>query len=87
MPGPYGPLFEFLTTRFADRVVLTLKEIEDVLGFALPPAARTEAAWWTTSDSVANEHAGSWTRANRTATPNMRAMTVLFERSAFSRVR
>src|SRR5689334_22596148 len=57
MLGGYNPLFVFLNTRFADRVVLTFKEIEDLLGFTLPTAARTEAGWWTTSDSVVDVHA------------------------------
>ena len=40
MPGAYRPLYEFLNSRFADRVVMTFGQIEDVLGFAMPPAAR-----------------------------------------------
>ena len=81
MLGGYSPLFEFLNTRFADRVVLTFKEIEDLLGFTLPSAARTEAGWWTTSDSVVDVHAHSWIQARRIASPNLRARTVLFERA------
>lgn len=80
MTGPYGPLFEFLNSRFADRVVMRFNEIEDLLGFALPSAARTEAGWWTNPESVDGVHRLSWTTAKRTASPNLRAMSVLFER-------
>ena len=47
MSGPYLLLYTYLDTRFADTVVLTFAQIEDVLGFALPAQARLQAAWWT----------------------------------------
>ena len=37
--GRYGRLRDYLEDRHADRVVLTFKEIEDLLGFALPEDA------------------------------------------------
>ena len=74
------PLFEYLRNRFADRVVLTFSEIEDLLGVALPASARTDAGWWTAPQSVGAPQR-PWTMANRSASPNLRAMSVLFERA------
>ena len=47
MSGPYLLLYTYLDTRFADTVVLTFAQIEDVLGFALPAQARLQPEWWT----------------------------------------
>lgn len=82
VPVAYRPLHKYLDGRFADTVVLTFGQIEDLLGFALPDEARLENGWW------ANEGAGtspssqstSWTQASRAATPNLRARNVRFER-------
>jgi hypothetical protein len=81
MPDPYSPLYQFLTTRFADRVVLTFAEIEDLIGFTLPTAARNKADWWTTAETEIGLHRPSWALAQRTASPNLGARTVLFERA------
>jgi len=80
--GPYGSLQKYLTARYADSVVLTFAQIEDLLGFALPDSARVEAAWWNAAHSGETPSAQwqSWTLAKRMATPNLRAETVLFER-------
>lgn len=84
VPAEYRTLHKFLSTRFADTVVLTFAQIEDLLGFALPDVARREMDWWADgrasgTDSV---QASCWTQANRTARPNLRARTVTFDRSA-----
>ena len=79
---PYAPLHAYLIGRFADAIVLTFAQIEDLLGFALPAAARVRAEWWS-SDDQDEEPApqrDAWTRANRTATPNLFSRTVRFER-------
>jgi hypothetical protein len=79
----YEPLYRYLENRFANTVVLTFAEIEDLLGFTLPSEARADRAWWTSDD--ANETQGtqsrSWTRADRSAVPNLDARTVIFERA------
>ena len=80
VPGEYRALYTYLEHRYASVVVLTLEQIEALLGFALPAPARTEPDWWT--DVVhAEHHAAAWTGAGRTATPNLPARTVTFERS------
>jgi hypothetical protein len=80
--GPYRLLYEYLEKRYADTVVLTLQQIQDLLGFALPEPALTDPAWWSNTGGRTSEALWSdaWTLANRTARPNLRAMTVIFER-------
>jgi hypothetical protein len=78
----YRPLHKYLRDRYADTVVLTFREIEDLLGSALPDLARLQAAWWTGTDAdgapSAQSHA--WIQARRTALPNLLSRTVRFER-------
>jgi hypothetical protein len=83
MSGPYLLLHTYLDTRFADTVVLTFAQIEDVLGFALPAQARLQPEWWTgaTTNVVAPHHSDSWTLARRTAVPNLNAQIVSFARA------
>ena len=80
--GPYGSLQKYLTARYADAVVLTFAQIEDLLGFPLPDPARVETGWWDSAAPGESPSAQwqSWTLAKRMATPNLRAETVLFER-------
>jgi hypothetical protein len=80
--GAYSPLQKYLTARYADVVVLTFGEIEDLLGFALPDPATSEPQWWNAAAAGSTPSAQwqSWTLAKRRATPNLIARTVLFER-------
>jgi hypothetical protein len=84
--GKYAPLHEYLANRYADNVVLTFGQIEDLLGSALPDSARARDEWWTGTDSDANKSSCSdaWVLAGRTATPNLLARTVAFERRSES---
>jgi hypothetical protein len=82
--GKYQSLYRYLENRYADVTVLTFEQIESVLGFALPPLARTTQDWWVTGATNANaapQHSAAWILAGRTATPNLLAKTVLFERT------
>jgi hypothetical protein len=85
-PSPVSPeyrsLHKYLDDRYADTVVLTFAEIEDLLGFALPDLARLKQEWWATAnaDSAPSAQSRSWTQASRSATPNLVARTVVFER-------
>jgi hypothetical protein len=80
--GPYRMLYEYLENRFADTTVLTLQQVQDLLGVALPDPAFTDQAWWSNTGKGASDTVWSdaWTLANRTARPNLRARTVAFER-------
>jgi len=81
MSGKYLLLYKYLEGRYANRVVLTFAEIEDLLGFALPGQARLQSEWWTAADHVTESpQSDSWILARRTAVPNMVARTVAFER-------
>ena len=78
----YHLLQTYLRERSADRLVLTFGEIEDLLGFALPPEARLEPDWWGTGDLAApcSPQTDCWSNASRTATVTMSSQRVLFER-------
>ena len=78
--GEYRLLYKYLHDRYADRVVLTFYEIESVIGFALPPAA-LDRDWW--GHEGANERtpqSEAWVAAERTATVNLAARNVTFDR-------
>ena len=76
----YLPLYTYLEHRYASSVVLTFEQIESLLGFALPPAARQEAGWWTSVAGNGRGDGEAWTAAERTAMPNLLARHVTFER-------
>ena len=81
--GQYRPLHKYLDDRFADTVVLTFSQIEDILGFTLPDPARVEQEWWADADAdgAPSAQARAWTKAHRTAKANLSAQTTVFERS------
>jgi hypothetical protein len=80
--GKYLTLYTYLESRYADRVVLTFTQIEDLLGFSLPEPARSKEDWWTLPDPAARSprYSDSWILAHRTARPNFLALTVVFDR-------
>jgi hypothetical protein len=82
LAGRYVSLYTYLEKRFADTVVLTFAEIEDLLGFALPDLARQREDWWTSPapDGAPSRFSDAWSLANRTARPNLLALTVVFDR-------
>jgi hypothetical protein len=80
VPGEYLSLHVYLDQRHASTVVLTFEQVEALLGFALPASAHTERNWWVGPALFSDRHADAWTEARRTATPNLSARTVSFER-------
>jgi hypothetical protein len=78
--GEYHRLHEYLRDRFADRLVLTFGEMEDLLGFPLPEAALVDGRWWSGTPTDRTPQSDAWTLAHRTVTVNFRARTALFER-------
>lgn len=82
MSGEYLALYTYLHDRYANTVVLTFAEIEDLVGFKLPDGARLNAEWWTDAGpkTTRPRYADSWRLASRSAKPNMSAGTVVFER-------
>jgi len=81
--GEYHLLYKYLRDRYANRVVLTFGEIEDLLGFSLPEQARLQLAWWVGAVAVGlrSSQTNAWTLAGRTATVNLLAQSVIFERA------
>ena len=80
VPREYRASYTYLEHRYASVVVLTLEQIDALLGFALPAPARTERNWWTGTVDM-QTHSAAWTEAGRTAAPNFAARTVTFERA------
>jgi len=80
--GEYELLHKYLRDRYANRVVLTFGELEDLLGFSLPDLARVHLAWWDGGDfgSAPSTQSFAWRLAGRTATVNLPARSVVFER-------
>jgi hypothetical protein len=84
MSGGYLSLYTYLQNRYANTVVLTFAEIEDLLGFTLPDMARRREDWWTNPDpdTARPSYSDSWIRASRTARPNLLALIVVFDRAS-----
>ena len=80
VPDAYLALHSYLERRYASMVVLTFGQIESLLGSALPEPARTEESWWTGDHMPSDGHRETWTKAKRSAIPNLLARTVAFER-------
>lgn len=82
VPSKYVPLHKYLVNRYADSVVLTFAQLEDLTGGPLPDSARAQREWWTSTHGDADKSpcADAWILAGRTAQPNLLARTVTFER-------
>ena len=78
MSGKYLLLYKYLENRYANTVVLTFSEIEDLLGFSLPTVARLRED----REAPRPGYSDSWLLANRTARPNLLAQTVVFDRAS-----
>jgi hypothetical protein len=80
VPSEYRAFYNYLEGRYATTVVLTFRDIEALLGFALPNAARVDRDWWTGTIIGSDRHSEAWAAARRTASPNLMAQTVAFDR-------
>jgi hypothetical protein len=81
MSKAFLALHDYLKNRYADVVVLTFGQMEDLLGSPLPVAATKDLAWWNGDVADNFEHSNSWRLANRTAVANLMARTATFERA------
>jgi len=82
----YVALHSYLKARSIGNVNLTFEEIETLLGFPLPPAARLHKEWWTHAGATGNApQAEAWTDAGCKAWPNLFARSVSFERASSPR--
>ncbi len=80
IPAAWLSLYTYLQHRYACTVVLTFGQMETLLGRALPEEARVDHNWWTETGPGVNRCSDAWTATRRTATPNLLAQTVAFER-------
>lgn len=78
----YGPLRDHLARRPEPEVVLSFKEIEDILGCALPPSARGASIqqWWANTHT--HSQAKSWLEVGRRARVVARDKRVVFTRES-----
>jgi hypothetical protein len=81
MSQAYLALHKYLADRYANVVVLTFAQMEDLLDSPLPAVARRDLGWWNSDDHNNTEHSNSWRLAKRTARANLMAQTVTFERA------
>lgn len=76
----YGPLRVHLSLALGDEITMSFAEIEDVLGFTLPPSARRHPAWWSNNVGT-HVNAAAWRSAGwKTAQVNVPGERVTFVR-------
>ena len=61
--GKYAPLFRYLRSQTADRIVMTMAEMETVLGFKLPGSAYKYPMWYNPNG---HPHCQAWLLAGYT---------------------
>lgn len=77
MAGKYESLGRYLGALQSNRWSATFRDVEAVLGFALPASARKYAAWWSNDES--HSHASVWMNAGwRTSDVDVRQGNVVF---------
>ena len=80
--GKYAPLYRHLAAMAGSEWRSSFSEIEAILGFELPAAARLHRPWWTNQDREGgHNHALAWQAAGwKTARVDLEAETLVFER-------
>lgn len=63
LKGKYFPLYEYLSKQQERHVVLTFKEIEEILQAKLPKSAYKYQAWWGNTRSGTYVQAAAWLEA------------------------
>lgn len=62
--GKYAPLYRCLSTKTGSRWQVSFRELEAILGFALPDSARLYRPWWSNQKRDAgHSHALAWQAA------------------------
>ena len=78
--GKYQKLHTHLSGLITQEWRASFSEIESVVGFKLPPAARRHRAWW--ENDIGHPHGRAWLTAGwKTAEVNMAAETLAFRRN------
>lgn len=76
----YVPIQHFLEKTGREHIPMSFEQIEEILGFSLPPSALKHRAWWSnnTSNSVMTE---SWMKAGyKTTDVDMESRRLVFRR-------
>ena len=81
--GKYAPLYHHLAALPGNEWAATFREIERVLGFALPDSARIHRPWWANQgERGGHSHALAWEMAGwRTSQVDMADEKLVFVRS------
>jgi hypothetical protein len=77
MPSKYDALRDYLNEQSGPMVTLTFRQIEKLLGFALPESARRHTAWWANA-SGSHAYSKAWTSGGWKARPLLTAGAVEF---------
>jgi hypothetical protein len=80
--GVYDPLNAWLIAQplNINYIPSTFEQIENVLGFTLPPTARSKPQWWE-NNCMRHSHANAWLNAGfLTQQVNLRNETLAFRR-------
>jgi hypothetical protein len=86
--GKYGPLADHLRGRGTGEWALSFAEIEDILGFSLPPSARKYREWWGNQAGAGHSQASGWQDAGwRVWKVDLGEERVVFQRPGSSRLR
>ncbi|WP_441339161.1 DUF7662 domain-containing protein [Paenibacillus sp. VTT E-133280] len=56
--GKYASLYGFLLNSQEEQVTINVGQIEEILGFSLPPSASKHRPWW--ANTLTHSHAKSW---------------------------
>ena len=77
MASKYQPLYQFLANLAESERPMTFTEVEQILGFPLPAAARKHQAWW--ANDKTHTEAQAWLDAGwKTAKANLIEESVVF---------
>jgi hypothetical protein len=80
----YDPLKDYLTQSDDDLTPMGFSEIEQVLGFELPPSSRTQRAWWS-NNPTNNVMTRAWLEAGyETEAVDMKAGRLVFRKTKTS---
>jgi len=80
--GKYELLCKWLAYKEEDCITLSFKQLEEILGFRLPPSSRKYRAWWA-NDKTHVQAADGWLRAGwKVDSVDLRKEMVTFKRNA-----
>lgn len=78
--GKYLKLGEYLSRQEASSITLSFEQIEDILGFKLPPSAYNRNPWWANEKEGTHVQAKSWMEAGWIKDKHVLGKKVTFRR-------